>query len=141
MNNPGPFKFTFAGGAFPLNQPGVFAGDWVTGFAGILALSLQAAFVYGSGGSTATLYIQTSLDQGQSEIDIAAIQFGVANGVEVANLSGLTPKTTPFAPTQQALTPGTCVDGVLGDYLRAVLVVAGAGYGSNSSLNVAGVAR
>lgn len=140
MDNPGPFQLTYQGGAFPIVGPGTFIGDWTTDLDGMLAVSLQAQLLYGSGGTTATVYFQTSLDQGQTAIDICAAQFTTASATEVANLSGLTPKTTPLVPGQQALTPGTSVDGVLGDRLRAVVVVTGT-YGQSTLLNLTGVAR
>lgn len=140
MDNPGPLQLTFNGGAFQITGAGVLVGDWITGLAGILAASLQAQFLYGSGGENCTVYVQTSIDQGQTAIDIAAIEFAQASGTEIVNLSALTPKTTPAAPTQQSLAPGSSVDGVLGDCLRAVVVVAGT-YNNSTLLNVTAMAR
>ena len=141
MDNPGAMQFTYSNGAaFPIVSAGTFIGDWIEDLAGMLALSLQAQLAYGSGGTTVTVYFQTSIDQGQTAIDIAAVQFATAPGTEMANLSGLTPKTTPVAPGQQTLTPGTCVDGILGDRVRAVVVVVGT-YGGSTALNLTGIAR
>ncbi len=106
----------------------------------MLSASLQAQFLYGSGGENCTVYVQTSIDQGQTAIDIAAVEFGQASGTEIVNLSALTPKTTPAAPTQQSLVPNSTVDGVLGDRLRAVVVVAGT-YNNSTLLNVTAMAR
>lgn len=141
MDNPGPFAFTLNGGAFSLAAAGVFLGDWVENFAGILALSLQANFAYGSGGAAGgfAVYFQTSLDQGQTPIDVFAPQFGQASAAAVANLSGLD-KAAPFAPAQQSLTDGAIQDGVLGDRFRAVVVVT-APYAGNSALSLWGCAR
>lgn len=140
MDNPGPFLFTFASGAFPLGAAGVFVGDWMQNFAGIDALSLQATFNAGSGGISATVYFQTSLDQGATVFDIAAVQFTTANGASIANISALE-QTGVFTPVAQELTPGTILSaGALGDRFRAVVVVAGA-YASPASLALWGVAR
>jgi hypothetical protein len=79
----------------------------------------------GTGGTTAKVYIQTSLDQGATWVDIACLAFTTTGAVKVVNLSGLTPKTTPVTPTDGALTDDTCVDGVLGDRLRAKIVTTG----------------
>jgi hypothetical protein len=136
MDNPGPFQLRYQNGAFPLASAGTFIGDWEDGFEGILALAAQFAFAFGSGSGTIAAYLQTSLDQGQSAIDIAAIDVG---GTQVVNLSALTPRTTPLTPTQQALALGTCNDGILGSLFRAVVVVTG-GY-QGSSLNISGEAR
>lgn len=140
MNNPGPFLFTYTGAAFPLGAAGVFVGDWMTNFAGVDALSLQATFNSGSGGVSATIYFQTSLDQGATACDIAAVQFTTANGAAIANISAIN-QTGLFAPVAQELTPGTIQGGgVLGDRFRAVVVVAGA-YASPASLSLWGCAR
>jgi hypothetical protein len=142
MDNPGSFPFTLNGGAFSLAAAGVFVGDWIEIFAGIDALSLQANFTFGSGGAAGgvTVYFQTSLDQGQTPIDIFAPQFGVASAASVANLSALD-KAAPFTPAQQSLTAGTAQDGVLGDRFRAVVVVGATPYGGNSALALWGCAR
>lgn len=141
MNAPGPFLLTFNGGqAFPIVGPGTFVGDWITGLDGMLSLSLQAALLYGSGGTSVTVYFQTSLDQGQTPIDICALQFTTLSSTQAVNLSGLTPKTTPLTPSQEALAAGSCVDGLLGDRVRAVVVVAGT-YGSSTGLSLWGDAR
>jgi hypothetical protein len=140
MDNPGPFPFTYNGGnAFPLGTAGTYQGDWIENFAGIDALSLQAAFTAGTGGTSATVYFQTSLDQGQTPIDIAAIQFTTTNGLEVCNVSALD-KQAPVTPAQQSLTAGTIQDGLLGDRFRAVVVVVGA-YATPAALALFGCAR
>lgn len=140
MDQPGAFAFTYNGGnAFPLGTAGTYIGDWIDNFAGIDALSVQAAFSTGTGGTSATVYVQTSLDQGQTPIDIAAIAFTTTNGLTVANLSALD-KANPFTPAQQSLTAGTIQDGVLGDRFRAVVVVVGA-YAVPASLALTGCAR
>jgi hypothetical protein len=140
MNQPGPFQLTLNGSAFQIVGPGVYVGDVAAGLDGVQAASFQAQFGYGSGGTSVTAYLQTSLDQGQNWVDVAAIQFITAGGTEIVNLSGLTPKTTPVAPTSQGLAPGQTVDGVLGDRFRAVVVVVGT-YGNSSLLNITGCAR
>ena len=138
MDNPGPFVFTFNGGAFSLGAAGTFVGDWVYGIEGALALSLQAKFA-SAGAGAATLYIQTSLDQGQTAVDVAAFSLAQANKVAVANLSALD-KANPFVPAQQSLAADTIQDGVLGDRVRAVLV-ASAPYSAGASLSIFGCAR
>lgn len=140
MERPGAIQFRLNGGAFSIASAGTFIGDWVEDLDGILALSLQAQFLYGSGGTSVTVYVQTSIDQGQTPIDIAALQFTTASATSIVNLSGLTPKTTPAVPSQQALAAGTCLDGVLGDRFRAVVVVVGT-YAASTILNVTGVAK
>ena len=141
MNSPGPIQLTYGGvGALQIVGPGTFVGDWITGLSGMLSASLQAQLLYGAGGTTVTVYFQTSFDQGNTAVDIAAIQFTTAGGTNVVNLSALTPKTTPIVPTQQALAAGSANDGLLGDRLRFVAVVAGT-YGNSTLLNATACVR
>jgi hypothetical protein len=140
MDQPGPFQLTSDGNAFSVVGAGVQTGDIISGFAGIQGLTLQAQFLYGSGGTSAIVYVQTSIDQGQTWIDIWAEEFTTSSATEVVNLSGFTARTTPLAPTNQALTPGTCNDGILGDRFRAVVVSSGT-YGGTTLLNITGMAR
>jgi len=140
MDNPGALQLTQNGSAFPIVGPGTFIGDAIEGLEGMKSLSLQAQFLYGSGGASVLAYIQTSLDQGQTWFDIAALQFETSSGTQIINLSADDANTTPFTPSQQSLPAGTCINGVLGDRLRAVVVVTGT-YGASSLLNLAGCAR
>jgi len=140
MNSPGPIQFTYQGGAFSIVGAGTYVGDWITGLAGMLSAGLQAQLLYGNGGVSVTVYFQTSFDQGQTPVDIAAVQFTSASATEVANLSGLTTRAIPAAPTQQALSPGSCNDGLLGDRLRVVVVVTGT-YGNSTLLNATACVR
>lgn len=140
MNYPGPIQLTSGGTAFQIVGAGTYVGDTITGLYGVLSASFQAQFLYGSGGTSVTAYVQTSIDQGSTWADIAAIQFTTSSATNIVNLSALTPKTTPVVPSQQALSAGSCVDGILGDRFRAVVVVVGT-YGSSSLLNVTGMVR
>jgi hypothetical protein len=67
------------------------------------ALSLQVRLAWGSGGTSIKAYIQTSLDQGATWIDVACVAFTAASATKALNLSGLTPKTTQVTPTDGAL--------------------------------------
>jgi hypothetical protein len=141
MDNPGSFQLTMNGSAFAIVGPGTFIGDVVDELDGMQAVTLQAMFAYGSGGTSVAAFIQTSFDKGQTWMDIAAFElFETESDTQVVNLSGAVPQTSPLTPTQQALTAGTCVDGPLGDRLRPVVVVLGT-YGSSTLLNLTGVAR
>lgn len=92
---------------------------------GMLAASIQAKFAYGSGGTTTKVYVQTTLDDGITWVDVASFAFTTASATKIVNLSGLTPKTTAVTPSDGALADDTCVDGVLGDALRVKLTTTG----------------
>lgn len=136
MNNPGPFTL----GDFQVTTAGTQTGAVQTGFSGIDAASLQVRLGYGSGGTTIRVYLQTSLDQGQTWIDIAAVLFTTAGGVQVVNLSGLDKLTAWTTPTDGALADNTVLDGVLGDQLRAKIITTGT-YAGGTLVSVRGVAR
>lgn len=106
---------------------------------GMLAASIQAKFAYGSGGTAAKAYVQTTLDDGITWVDIASFAFTTASATKVINLSGLTPKTTAVTPSDGALADDTCVDGVLGDALRVKLTTTGTYV--NTTLSVKLIAR
>lgn len=138
MDNPSSLTLGVAGAAFQITAPGTFVGDVIDDIDGALALSLQAAFKFGSGNGQGAVkaYVQTSLDQGQSWIDIACWTFAEASATKIDNLSGLTPQLTPLTPAQAALADNTCVDGVIGSLLRAVLLVGTGSAYQNSALNI-----
>ena len=100
---------------------------------GMTALTIQAKFVYGAGGTSVKVDIETSLDQGLSWVPIARLAFTTANAVKVINLSGLTVKTTPATPAP--LSDDSCLDGVLGDRIRCRITSVGT-YSSNTSISV-----
>lgn len=128
-------------GNFTISANGTQVGEWVTDLDGLLAAAVQARLAYGSGGGTVKLYLQTSLDQGNTAIDIACIVFGAAGEVALLNFSALTPKTTQVVPTDGAMTDDTAVDGILGDRLRCKVVSSGTVYGGSTTLSVGAAVR
>jgi hypothetical protein len=97
------------------------------------SLTCQVNFVYGSGGTNATVYLQTSLDGGTTWSDIAALQFTTSNGRKAVNVTSRTPVTTPAALTDGSLTANTSQDGVLGSQWRAKLTTTGT-YGGGTTI-------
>lgn len=89
---------------------------------GMMAVTLEVAFAYGSGGTTCKVWVQTTFDDGVTWRDIAEFDFTTASAVKVANLSGLLSKAvTAYA----ALASEGVIDGVLGNQLRAVVTTTG----------------
>lgn len=117
-------------GDFTVGAAGTQTGDWVTGLDGALAIAASMRLAYGSGGSTIKVYLQTSLDQGTTAIDIACFTYTTASANKARNLSALTPKTTDVTPSDGALTDDTSVDGILGDRFRVKIVSTGTYAGS-----------
>lgn len=105
---------------------------------GMSAVTIQARLAYGGGGTSIKVDIETSLDHGLNWLPIARLAFTTASALKVVNLSGLTPKTTAASPG--ALTDDACLDGVLGDRLRARVTSVGT-YTSNTTLSVRAAVR
>ena len=105
---------------------------------GILAATIEFKFAYGSGGTTARAYVQVTLDDGQTWIDVACRSWTNANETKVINLSGLTP-VAAFTPSDGAMADNTLQDGILGSAMRVKLVTTGT-Y-SNTTVSVKVSAR
>jgi hypothetical protein len=108
-----------------ITAAGTYLGDPITGLDGMTAVSTQFRFVYGSGGTTARAYLQTSFDQGTTWADIACSLFATANEINLFNHSGLTAVSTPATPADGTLTDDTAVQGLLGDRLRLKIISTG----------------
>lgn len=104
---------------------------------GMLSMTVVARFVYGSGGTTAVVLIETSLDGGTIWHSVARFDFTTSSAVKYANLSGLTYKAAAALP---ALGSEGQNDGVLGPTVRAVLTTTGT-YAGGTLLDVRMVAR
>jgi hypothetical protein len=105
---------------------------------GTHAVTLQANFTYGSGGTNLKVDVETSCDQGVTWIGIARFAFLLASAEKVFNLSGLTPVTTVYTPT--TLGDDAVKDGILGDRIRAKITSTGV-YAGNTSISVRAVFR
>lgn len=103
----------------------------ITALDGVTAVTLEANWAYGSGGTSVVAVVQVTLDGGTNWRDVARFDFSTASAVKVANLSGLTAKgVTSYA----ALGSEGVLDGVLGNQMRVVLTSVGAF--SNSTLSI-----
>ncbi len=121
MLNPGTYALADRAITTAINE----AQSPIVDLQGVTAVTIQARLAYGSGGTSAKVYVATSLDGGITWVDVACLAFGAAGAVKVVNVSGLTPKGTPAIPTDGALTDDTILDGILGDRLRARIVTTG----------------
>lgn len=111
----------------------------VTGLSGMRLLLVHFNFDYGSGGTTATFYVQTSVDGGSTWVDIVARRFTTSDVRSIMNLSALTP-ITAYAPTDGTLTVDTLKDGILGDRLRVKYTTTGT-YAGSTTIVVTGIMR
>lgn len=89
----------------------------VTGFFGMKSLLAEGIFVYGSGGTTLKVWVQSSVDGGVTWFDIMNLAFTTAS----ANIAGEV--AAELGKTPAAVTDGTLADlgvnqGMLGDRIR-----------------------
>jgi hypothetical protein len=103
----------------------------IDGLEGITGASIKFQFSYGSGGATVKVYVQVSLDGGETFMDVACFAFTTASATRVINLSGLTPVTTAVTPADGALADNTYVDGVMGAIWRVKVISTGTYVNSN----------
>ena len=104
---------------------------------GMTSVTLLAKFVYGSGGTTCAVIVQTSINQGSDWIDVARFDFTTANGTKVANLSGLLSKAVTAVA---AIASEGVTDGVLGDRLRCKITSTGT-YAGSTTVSVRAAVR
>lgn len=97
--------------------------------------TIQVNFVYGSGGTTFSVWVQTSIDGGTTWIDVCNMSGTTANLLRLQTVSSRTPITTPYAPLDGSLTANTVHDGIIGSLWRTKLTTTGT-YAGNTSLSV-----
>lgn len=111
----------------------------IVGLYSASSLILQAKFVYGSGGTNAKFWVQTSLDRGVTWIDIINFAFTTATATKVqAMVANLT--VASFAPGDAALADDTQKNGILGDRLRLKYTTTGT-YAASTSIYISGITR
>jgi hypothetical protein len=101
-------------------------------------IAVQANFTYGSGGTTVDAYLQTSLDSGNTWIDIAEFHFALASLRQVYNLNAQTPVSTAYTPTDGSLAASTAKDGILGPQYRVKYTSAGTYAATTLTVDVQG---
>jgi hypothetical protein len=79
---------------------------------------IQGNFTYGSGGTSADAWVQTSLDGGTTWIDVANFHFTTSSQRFVYNLSSSTAVSVQYPPTDGTLTANTSKDGIIGNLWR-----------------------
>ncbi|MEJ6783769.1 hypothetical protein [Aminobacter sp. Piv2-1] len=133
MLNPGDYSLCDLAVTTALNA---VAQTPIKNLEGILAATIEAKLSYGSGGTSIRAWVQVTLDDGATWIDIACFAFTTSSGVKVVNLSGLTPATTAITPSDGAMADNTVQDGVLGSAMRVKLTSTGTYANTTMSVKV-----
>lgn len=115
-------------GDFPITIAGTQTGTPLTNLVGMSKLTLSARLEFGSGGTTIIGKIQTSLNQGNTWIDIARFDFASTGLEKVMNLTTGAAVISPYTAIDLAAEGG--INGILGDRLRAIVTSTGTYAGS-----------
>jgi hypothetical protein len=102
----------------------------------VTGLTLYATFAYGSGGTTAKAWVQTSFDGGVTWMDIASFAFTTAAAQRVYHLTAVA-VTAIATPTEGTLANNTSVNGFLGGQFRVKYTTTGTYAGATSLAIVA----
>ena len=110
---------------FAIPAAGTVTSTPIEGLGDAHDLLIQAKFDHGSGGTTVKAYVQTSLDDGVSWIDIASFAFTTADAVKISSVDTATALTAATVPTDGTLTDDTVKNGIIGDALRVKTITTG----------------
>lgn len=105
-------------------------------------VALLAKFVFGSGGTSADAYVQTSIDGGVTWFDIANFHFLVATASKLSAVvyDPATAFTAGTVPGSGTLAANTVLNGILGDRLRVLITTVGT-YAGGTTLSVDAVTK
>jgi hypothetical protein len=112
-----------------ITSAGTFVGDWLDDLAGMATLAAQVRFMFGTGGVTVKVCLQSSMDQGATAYDIAVVNFATAPRTAIFEITAM--NTALIAPGEGGLDavgqtePEGIIAGVLGDRLRLKVTVTG----------------
>ena len=116
---------------------GTFTGDEVSIPMNANVISCQATFTRAGGGTTTDVFIQTSLDNGSTWIDIMQFALTTTTVTKISSVRPFIAMAANVTPTDGGLSDNTILDGLIGDRLRAKTVVVGSYTGASSlTLNV-----
>jgi hypothetical protein len=107
---------------------------------GTQAVTVEAAFLYGSGGTTCKAYLQTSVDGGTTWVDVASFAFTTSAASKVSALNVYAALAAAVTPTDGTLADNTIVNGLIGDRLRVKVISTGT-YAAATSIKVTLVQR
>jgi hypothetical protein len=96
------------------------------------SITLQANFAYGSGGTSVSAWVQTSLDGGATWADVSNFSFTTSSAREAMSVSSLTTATTPQALTDGTLAANTATGVPLGTVWRVKYTSVGTYAGSTT---------
>lgn len=102
-----------------------YLGTAVVGLAGMRHLVVQTIFFRGGGGTTAKVFIQSTVDGGTTWFDVMQMAFTTSSATKVGTVGILSAGVNPAAVGSLALADDTIADGFLGDQLKVTVVTVG----------------
>ena len=113
----------------------------VTLLTGMNYLGVEAIFLYGAGGTTVKVWVQTSFDGGTTWVDIINFPLTTAAAkLTAAVATYITAGAAPVAATDGTSADNAIVNGVLGDRVRVKYLTTGT-YSGATSLALYGIAK
>jgi hypothetical protein len=112
------------------------AGTPLIGLVGMKALTAQAVFTTTSGGTSADVWVQTSLDLGATWIDIMNFHFTTTSASKVSAVVNTTALAAAVTPGSGALASNTILSGLLGDRVRTLTTTVGTYVGTSLEVDV-----
>jgi hypothetical protein len=100
----------------------------ITDLDGLAVVTLVAAFVYGSGGTSVSAVVQTSFDGGTTWLDVRRFDFTTSSGTRYGTVARIAGDNTAYA----ALSADGGNAGLLGNRLRAKIISVGTYAGSTT---------
>jgi hypothetical protein len=94
-----------------------------------------AIFDYGSGGTNAKAWVQTSIDGGLTWFDVANFAFALADATRISEVNANVAAAANYTPTDATLADNTVKDGLLGSKYRVKYTTTGT-YGGNTTLEI-----
>lgn len=107
---------------------------------GLKGLLVHASFVYGSGGTSAKYWIQTSLDLGTTWVDVMCFAFATTTAKKVSGVRMDIALAAGITPTDGTLADNTILDGLLGDRLRVKYTTVGT-YAGTTTIAIHGTSQ
>jgi hypothetical protein len=122
-----------------LNLANTTAGTYISSEVsiplGASVILAQSVFVRGGGGTSCDVFVQTSVDNGSTWIDVMQFAFTTTTVTKISGVRPYIALAANVTPTDGALSDNTILDGLIGDRLRVKTVVVGT-YSSTSTLDV-----
>ncbi len=119
------------------SSTGGVAQAFVDRLDGVNAVSLFAKFDWGSGGTTVSVIVETSLNSGDDWVEVAEFDFGTADAKKTACVVA---NAAAGVSAVSALGSESVRQGVLGDRLRARVTSVGT-YGGGTTISVRAAVR